>query len=196
MQSVAWSAFIPSRRDNKVNEIAFAKVREDKTREASLGFDGTWVAHPDLVPVAKAVFDETIGTSPNQKDVLHAELSVTAADLLTADIEGGKITKTGVAANVDVALQYIESWLSGVGAAAIHNLMEDAATAEISRAQIWQYIRSGAKTEEGEIITAELYKELRDAAMQQLTKEESKRFAESAEILDQLILTEQFIEFL
>lgn len=195
------AAFIPSRKDEKVNEIAFAKVREDKTREASLGFDGTWVAHPDLVPVAKVVFDNTLGSSPNQTDVLHPELVVSASDLLNTTIDGGKITKAGVAANIDVALQYIESWLSGTGAAAIHNLMEDAATAEISRAQIWQYIKSGAKTDDGETITVELYKELRHAALEELTnnndgKAAGKRFAEAAEILDQIILTEKFVEFL
>ncbi len=195
------AAFIPSRKDSKINEIAFAKVREDKNREASLGFDGTWVAHPDLVPVAKAVFDETLGTNPNQVHILHNDLKVAASDLLDTTISGGKITKAGVAANVDVALQYIESWLSGVGAAAIHNLMEDAATAEISRAQIWQYIRSSAKTDEGEIITAELYKELRDEALKNLrenplTKADSRRFDDAAEILDQIILTEQFVDFL
>jgi malate synthase len=190
------AAFIPSRKDSKINEIAFAKVREDKNREASLGFDGTWVAHPDLVPVAKAVFDETLGTNPNQVHILHNDLKVAAAELLDTTIAGGKITKAGVAANIDVALQYIESWLSGVGAAAIHNLMEDAATAEISRAQIWQYIRSSAKTDEGETITAELYKELRDAAMQELTKVDGRRFVDAAEILDQIILTDQFIDFL
>lgn len=190
------AAFIPSRKDEKINEIAFAKVREDKSREASLGFDGTWVAHPDLVAVAKVVFDETLGTNPDQKEILHPDLTVTASDLLNTSIEGGKITRAGVAANIDVALQYIESWLSGVGAAAIHNLMEDAATAEISRAQIWQYIHRGAKTDEGETITVELYKELRDAAMQQLTKVDGKRFVDAAEILDQIILTEHFVEFL
>ncbi|MFA6210104.1 MAG: malate synthase A [Candidatus Obscuribacterales bacterium] len=195
------AAFIPSRKDEKVNEIAFAKVREDKTREASLGFDGTWVAHPDLVPVAKAVFDNTLGSSPNQTDVLHPELVVSASDLLNTTIDGGKITKAGVAANIDVALQYIESWLSGTGAAAIHNLMEDAATAEISRAQIWQYIKSGAKTDDGETITVALYKELRHAALEELAinnngKAAGKRFAEAAEILDQIILTDQFVEFL
>lgn len=195
------AAFIPSRKDSKINEIAFAKVREDKNREASLGFDGTWVAHPDLVPVAKAVFDETLGTNPNQVDILHSDLKVAASDLLDTTIAGGKITKAGVAANIDVALQYIESWLSGVGAAAIHNLMEDAATAEISRAQIWQYIRSAAKTDEGETITADLYKELRDEALQklsenQLTKVDGRRFADAAEILDQIILTDRFVDFL
>jgi len=188
------AAFIPSRKDYSVNEIAFAKVREDKEREAGFGFDGTWVAHPDLVPLAREIFDATLagdgsGARANQKHVLRQDVNVTTAQLLN-------VTISGITANVDVALQYIESWLRGVGAAAIHNLMEDAATAEIARAQLWQWIHSGVKTDLGEAITAELYEKLRNLMLAQYEKGEGNRFAEAAEILDQLVLNDQFIEFL
>ncbi len=189
------AAFIPSRKDSKVNEIAFAKVREDKEREAGFGFDGTWVAHPDLVAVAKEIFDAKLGSNANQKNVLREEVRVTATQLLNTKIDAG-VTIAGVSGNVDVALQYIESWLRGVGAAAIHNLMEDAATAEIARAQIWQWIHSGTKTASGEIVTTDLYKKLRDTMLAQYPNIEGNRFAEAAEILDQLVLSEEFIEFL
>lgn len=139
------AAFIPNRRDSEVNAVALGKVREDKVREASDGFDGTWVAHPDLVPVAMAVFDGALGVRLNQVDRQRPDVEVTAADLLNMRVKGGKITETGLRLNANVAIQYIESWLRGVGAAAIHNLMEDAATAEISRSQVWQWIRHGAR---------------------------------------------------
>ncbi|HWI65623.1 MAG TPA: malate synthase A, partial [Symbiobacteriaceae bacterium] len=138
------AAFIPSRRDPEVNAVALAKVREDKVREANDGFDGTWVAHPDLVPVARAVFDEVLGGKLNQLDRQRPDVAGAAADLVNVQIFGGKITEAGLRMNVNVGIQYLESWLRGVGAAAIHNLMEDAATAEISRSQLWQWIRHGA----------------------------------------------------
>jgi malate synthase len=137
------AAFIPSRRDPSVNEVALAKVREDKVRESTDGFDGTWVAHPDLVPVAMEVFDEVLGERPNQVDRLREDVQVAPSDLLDVRVPGGEITDDGVRANVEVGTEYLESWLRGVGAAAINNLMEDAATAEISRSQIWQWIRHG-----------------------------------------------------
>jgi malate synthase len=137
------AAFIPSRRDPSVNEVALAKVREDKVRESTDGFDGTWVAHPDLVPVAMEVFDEVLGERPNQVDRLREDVHVEADGLLDVRVPGGEITEEGVRGNVDVGTEYLESWLRGVGAAAINNLMEDAATAEISRSQIWQWIRHG-----------------------------------------------------
>src|SRR5439155_18259148 len=123
------AAFIPSRRDPEVNEIALTKVRDDKERESGDGSDGTWVAHPDLVPVAAEVFDAVLGTRPNQKETVP-DVSVTARDLLDTSVDGGRVTKAGVLTNVSVALQYLASWLAGNGAAAINNLMEDAATAE------------------------------------------------------------------
>jgi malate synthase len=134
------AAFIPSRRDAQVNDVALRKVREDKLREAADGFDGTWVAHPDLVPVALDVFDETLGERPNQVDRQRDDVSVTAGDLLDVAATPGEVTEDGIRLNVSVGIQYIASWLNGVGAAAINNLMEDAATAEISRSQIWQWI--------------------------------------------------------
>ncbi|HYF92631.1 MAG TPA: malate synthase A [Symbiobacteriaceae bacterium] len=138
------AAFIPNRRDENVNAIALSKVHADKVRETGDGFDGTWVAHPDLVPVATAVFDEVLGGRPNQLERQRTDVAVAAADLLNFHVFGGQITESGLRQNVGVSLQYLESWLRGVGAAAINNLMEDAATAEISRSQIWQWIRHGA----------------------------------------------------
>jgi malate synthase len=137
------AAFIPSRRDPEVNRVALEKVREDKQRESGDGFDGTWVAHPDLVPVAAAEFDRT-----NQLDVLRADVSVTENQLVDFTVPGGKITDEGLRANVSVGVRYLDAWLRGVGAAAIDNLMEDAATAEISRAQVWAWVHMGRFDEE------------------------------------------------
>jgi malate synthase len=151
------AAFIPSRKDAEVNEVALAKVREDKVREAGAGFDGTWVAHPDLVPVAQAVFDRVLGTDANQIHRKRTDVAVNADHLLNTRIFNGRITEKGVRENISVALQYLESWLRGTGAVAIFNLMEDAATAEISRSQIWQWIRHGARIDtEGPQITPPL----------------------------------------
>jgi malate synthase len=137
------AAFIPSRRDPAVNEIALTKVREDKEREAGDGFDGTWVAHPDLVPVAQDVFDGVLAERPNQVERLRDDVQVEPRDLLAVDATPGEVTAEGVAVNVSVGVRYLDSWLHGVGAAAIDNLMEDVATAEISRSQLWQWVRHG-----------------------------------------------------
>ena len=137
------AAFIPSRRDPEVNAIALAKVGEDKRREAGDGFDGTWVAHPDLVPVARAEFDAVLGDRPNQLDRMRDDGDVSEAELLDFTIPGGEITEQGLRLNVSVGVRYLDAWLQGVGAAAIDNLMEDAATAEISRAQIWSWVQAG-----------------------------------------------------
>jgi malate synthase len=137
------AAFIPSRKDAEVNEIALAKVREDKEREAGNGFDGTWVAHPDLVPVATEVFDSVLGERANQVDRLRDDVEVSAAELLSIPDTPGEVTDEGVATNVRVGIGYLDAWLRGVGAAAIDNLMEDVATAEISRSQLWQWVRHG-----------------------------------------------------
>jgi malate synthase len=134
------AAFVPSRRDPDVNERALAKVREDKEREAGQGYDGTWVAHPDLVPVAKEAFDRALEDRPNQLDVARDDLRVAAADLLDVAATPGEITEEGLRANISVGLQYLAAWLRGSGAVAIFNLMEDAATAEIARSQIWQWL--------------------------------------------------------
>jgi malate synthase len=190
------SAFIPTRRDAEVNERAFAAVREDKDRESKAGFDGTWVAHPGLVPVAMEIFDGVLGDRPNQKERQRDDVQVTAAQLLDTAIDGGQITEAGLRMNVSVAMQYIDNWLRGNGAAAINNLMEDAATAEISRAQIWQWIRHGVSTAEGHKIDTAWYQQVRDEELTKLGGPETGRYADAAGILDDLIDNDDFIEFL
>ncbi|OEJ93700.1 malate synthase A [Streptomyces thermolilacinus] len=150
------AAFIPSRKDPEVNKVAFEKVKADKDREAGDGFDGSWVAHPDLVPIAMASFDAVLGDRPNQKDRLREEVDVKAADLIAIDSLEAKPTYDGLVNAVQVGIRYIEAWLRGLGAVAIFNLMEDAATAEISRSQIWQWINAGVVFENGEKATPEL----------------------------------------
>ncbi|MQS36036.1 malate synthase A [Streptomyces katsurahamanus] len=150
------AAFIPSRRDPEVNRVAFEKVRADKDREAADGFDGSWVAHPDLVPVAMASFDAVLGERPHQKDRLREDVEVAAGDLIAVDSLDAAPTYGGLRNAVQVGVRYIEAWLRGVGAVAIFDLMEDAATAEISRSQIWQWINAGVVFENGERATAEL----------------------------------------
>jgi malate synthase len=190
------AAFIPNRRDPVVTENALAKVREDKLREATDGCDGTWVAHPDLVPVALEIFDEVLGERPNQKERLREDVHVLDRDLLNPHVPGGQITEAGVRQNISVALQYLNAWLNGNGAAAIHNLMEDVATAEISRSQLWQWIRHGAKMNDGYVITAELYEGLRNEELTNLGGHDAERYGDAAEILDKLVLAEEFIDFL
>ena len=190
------AAFIPSRRDPEVNETAFAKVREDKEREAGDGFDGTWVAHPGLVPVAMEIFDRVLGDRPHQKERQGDDVQVEAAQLTDFTIPGGEITEAGLRGNVSVALQYINAWLLGTGAAAINNLMEDAATAEISRAQLWQWIRDGAATADGEPITRERYKKVREEELAKLGGPETDRYRDAAAILDGLVLADEFAPFL
>ncbi|MFD3994676.1 malate synthase A [Streptomyces sp. NPDC058583] len=150
------AAFIPSRKDAEVNKVAFEKVKADKDREAGDGFDGSWVAHPDLVPIAMASFDAVLGEKPNQKDRLREDVSVAAGDLIAIDSLDAKPTYAGLVSAVQVGTRYIEAWLRGLGAVAIFNLMEDAATAEISRSQIWQWINAGVVFENGETATPEL----------------------------------------
>ncbi|MFC8588300.1 malate synthase A [Streptomyces sp. NPDC057217] len=150
------AAFIPSRKDAEVNKVAFEKVKADKDREAGDGFDGSWVAHPDLVPIALASFDAVLGEKPNQKDRLREDVSVAAGDLIAIDSLDAKPTYDGLRNAVQVGVRYIEAWLRGLGAVAIFNLMEDAATAEISRSQIWQWINAGVVFENGEKATPEL----------------------------------------
>ena len=140
------AAFIPSRKDAEANEIALSKVREDKERESGDGFDGSWVAHPDLVPIATEVFDAVLGERANQVDRLREEVQVTAGELVDFTVPGGDVTDAGLHVNVSVGVRYLDSWLNGVGAAAIDNLMEDAATAEISRAQVWTWVKAGRFT--------------------------------------------------
>ncbi|HEY8346583.1 MAG TPA: malate synthase A [Symbiobacteriaceae bacterium] len=197
------AAFIPSRKDPKVNEIAFAKVREDKIREATQGFDGTWVAHPDLVPVATAVFDEVLGSKPNQVDRQRDDVNVTAADLLNFKIPRGKITEAGLRNNISVAIQYLESWLRGTGAVGIYNLMEDAATAEISRSQVWQWVRHGARIDGTDTqITRDLVRKLVQEELEEIRRMVGEatfaagRYREASALFEQVALGEEFIEFL
>ena len=194
------AAFIPNRRDPAATEAAVAKVRDDKLREAGDGFDGTWVAHPDLVPVAMEVFADTLGDRPNQKDRRREEVRVTADQIADLRVPGGTVTDAGVRLNVNVALQYLEAWLRGSGAVAIHNLMEDAATAEISRAQLWQWVRRGIATAEGTRVDAALYRRVRAEELDALTDARAggppNRLGDAAALLDRLVLGDGFEEFL
>ncbi len=192
------AAFIPSRKDPEVNAVALAKVREDKAREAEAGFDGAWVAHPDLVPVVTEVFDQALGSKPNQKDRLRNDVRVGKEQLLDVRIPGGRVTEAGVRGNVDVALQYLEAWLRGSGAVAIHNLMEDTATAEIARSQLWQWIRHGATTETGARVTLD---RVRGIIREELARLEGQvagpsRLNDAAELLGGLVAADEFPEFL
>ncbi len=191
------AAFIPSRRDAKINAAALAKVSDDKEREAGDGFDGTWVAHPDLVPTALEVFDRVLGERLNQRERQREDVSIAAADLLDIRVPGGEVTEAGVRTNVAVALLYLNSWLRGNGAAALFNLMEDAATAEISRSQLWTWIRRGVALDDGRVVTRELYEAIRAEELARWSAEiPDSRLAEAAQLLDRLVLAEEFVEFL
>ncbi|WP_026819400.1 malate synthase A [Arthrobacter castelli] len=190
------AAFIPNRRDADANSQALQKVRQDKTREASDGFDGSWVAHPDLVPVAMEVFDGTLGERPNQIDRLREDVPVSARDLLNIAGTEGAITETGIRGNIEVGIRYIESWLRGNGAAAINNLMEDAATAEISRSQIWQWISAEAITDDGEIITTDWVEQLVEEEFASLERFDGDRFDHARGIFEEVALGEEFPTFL
>jgi malate synthase len=199
------AAFIPSRRDPVVNEAAMRKVRDDKERESRDGFDGTWVAHPDLVPLATEVFDGVLGPAPDQRarradEAPHGvEVPGDPAALLDLTVDGGAVTEAGVRLNVSVALQYLDSWLRGDGAAAINNLMEDAATAEISRSQLWQWRAAGTPLDDGSTLTADRYRAIRAselAALSESAADTGARLSEAAELLDRLVLDDDFVEFL
>ena len=192
------AAFVPSRRDSAVNLAALTKVREDKERESGDGFDGTWVAHPDLVPVADEVFSARFGTKPNQKDLLREEgFAVTATDLLPAPIEGGRITAEGVNGNISVALQYISHWLQGQGAVAINNLMEDAATAEIARAELWQWVKREVLIASGAKLNRQVFlRRLESERARFAGSAERGRLQEACDLLESLVLAEEFPEFL
>jgi malate synthase len=196
------AAFIPSRRDAAVNEAALARVREDKQRESGDGFDGTWVAHPDLVSAARAEFDRVLGDRPNQLDRQRPDVSVTAAALLDVRVPGGTITDAGVRGNVNVGLRYLESWLRGVGAAGINNLMEDVATAEISRSQIWQWVRHEAAVEGGARLNKGAVRAIIEDELAQIRGAmddksfSHSRFKDAREIFDKVALSADFIEFL
>jgi malate synthase len=179
-----------------VTERAMARVRDDKERESGDGFDGTWVAHPDLVPLATEIFDGVLGDAPHQKGRVRAEVATGSDDLLDFRVEGGRVTEAGVRANVRVALAYLDSWLRGVGAAAIDNLMEDAATAEISRSQLWLWITQSVALENGSPFDAERYAAIRDEEVARLGGAGSGRLAEAAGLLDRLVLDDDFADFL
>ncbi len=190
------AAFVPSRKDAEVNAAALARVRDDKLRESGDGFDGTWVAHPDLVPVAHEVFETALGGRANQKERLREEVRVTPEQLLDTRVPGGTVTEGGLRNNVNVALQYLSSWLSGTGAAAIFNLMEDVATAEISRSQLWQWVHNGAKLSDGRPVTPALYETIRGEELARLGGAATGRLQEAAQILDGLVGADRFVEFL
>jgi malate synthase len=192
------AAFIPSRKDPAVNEKALQAVRADKERESNDGFDGTWVAHPDLVPTAMAAFDAKLADKPHQKDRLREDVDdkVKAADIIAFTVPGGKITEAGLRNNISVGIQYIESWLRGNGAAAINNLMEDAATAEISRSQVWMWVHKGAVLDDGRTVNAALYEQLRDEEMAKLGGTEQSQFKAAVTLMDQLVKQPRYEEFL
>ncbi|MCI0751541.1 MAG: malate synthase A [Flammeovirgaceae bacterium] len=196
------SAFIPSK-DEQVNREAFEKVKADKIREALHGYDGTWVAHPKLVNVAKAEFDKVLGENPHQKEVLRKAVNVTARELLNIRSAGNTITEKGIRTNINVAILYIESWLHGMGAAALHNLMEDAATAEISRAQLWQWLHQGnVVLSDGRMLNLQLYQQLEEEEftflVQQFNRENQsiECLITARELLKRLVMNNEFEEFL
>jgi malate synthase len=196
------AAFIPSRRDPEVNRVALEKVRDDKVREAGDGFDGTWVAHPDLVPTATEVFDGVLGSRPNQLERQRDEVVVAPGQLIDVGIPGATVTEAGVRANVSVGIQYLESWLRGVGAAAINNLMEDVATAEISRSQIWQWVHQGVQLAEGPRVTRDLVDEIVDEELSKLKEAYGAelyakgRFEDARRLFTEVALSDRFVEFL
>ena len=190
------AAFVPSRRNSAMNADAFLKTREDKLREANDGFDGSWVAHPDLVPVCREVFDATLGERPNQLDRTREDVTPDDRALINVAATEGTITEQGIRNNIEVGIRYIESWLRGNGAVTIHNLMEDAATAEISRSQIWQWIYARALTDRGEIITHELVEELLDEEFVRLERFDGDRFEDAHDIFEEVTLAQDFPSFL
>jgi malate synthase len=199
------SAFLPSRTDEEVNKASMEKVREDKKREAEAGFDGTWVAHPDFVAPALEQFDAVLGDKPNQIDKQRPDVSVTAEQLLAVAETPGEITEKGLRANVNIGIQYISAWLRGNGAAGIYGLMEDAATAEISRSQVWQWLRNDAKlADSGEPITRELVQRLEDEELEKVRGEigddewfdREGRPELAKRLFEQVALADEFVEFL
>jgi len=193
------SAFIPIKNDEVANNAAIEKVRVDKLREVTNGHDGTWVAHPGLVKVAMDIFNEHMPTTNNYHITREGEV-YTQKDLLTAP--EGTITETGLRLNINVGILYIESWLRGVGAAALHNLMEDAATAEISRTQVWQWIKNGSKLDDGRTITYDLFKEILPSELESVksyvgeTAFNSATMKRAIEMFDELVNQGNYVEFL
>ena len=195
------AAFIPSRRDPEVNAVALQKVRDDKTREAGDGFDGSWVAHPDLVPICKEVFDGVLGTRPNQLGKQRPEVAVTAEDLLSVSKTPGGITEAGLRNNISVALQYLANWLGGNGAVAIFNLMEDAATAEISRSQIWQWIHNDVILDDGPLVTKDVVERMIDEELVKIRELagdsfDAARYGQAVALFTEVALADSFADFL
>ncbi|OHV61280.1 malate synthase A [Pseudofrankia sp. BMG5.36] len=196
------AAFIPSRRDPEAGAAALAKVRADKERESGDGFDGSWVAHPDLVPVCTEVFDGVLGDAPNQLARQRDDVHVTAAQLLDVAATPGEITEAGVRINISVGLRYLEAWLRGTGAVGIDNLMEDAATAEISRSQLHQWVAAGAKLADGRVVTAELVRAVLAEEVERLRAAAGDeafaagRWKDAVELFGQTALGEPYAEFL
>ncbi|GAA0913381.1 malate synthase A [Streptomyces thermoalcalitolerans] len=196
------AAFIPSRRNPEVNKVALEKVRADKDREAHDGFDGSWVAHPDLVPVCRESFDKVLGDRPHQKDRLREDVHVKAADLIAVDSLDARPTYAGLVNAVQVGLRYIEAWLRGLGAVAIFNLMEDAATAEISRSQIWQWIDAGVEFDNGEKATPELVRRIAAEELESIRRESGDeafaagRWQQAHDLLLKVSLDEDYVDFL
>ncbi len=195
------AAFIPSRRDPEVNEVALAKVRDDKNRESRDGFDGSWVAHPDLVPVCREVFDEVLGSKPNQLGRLRDEVSVNAADLLAVSKTPGTITEAGLRNDISVGLQYLAAWLGGNGAVAIYNMMEDAATAEIARSQVWQWLHNDVVLEDGPKVTRDQIEAIIDEELVTIREQlgeafDAERFGQATALFTEVALADNYAEFL
>jgi malate synthase len=198
------AAFIPNRRDPELNRVALAKVRDDKVREATDGFDGTWVAHPGLVDEAMRAFDAVLEGRRHQLARTPSEVraqGIAARDLLDVRVPGGTITAEGLRTNVRVGIEYVESWLRGNGAAALYNLMEDAATAEIARSQVWQWVRRRARLSDGQTVTPELVRTIADDELARLRGRMGRaydqgRYAEARALFEQVALAEEFVEFL
>ena len=195
------AAFIPSRRDPEVNERALAKVRDDKTRESGDGFDGSWVAHPDLVPICREIFDGVLGDAPNQLGKQRDDVHVTAAELLAVSQTPGDITEAGLRNNISVGLQYLANWLSGNGAVAIFNLMEDAATAEISRSQIWQWLHNDIKLTDGPQVTRELVEQIIGEELTGIRDQlgsgfDESRYEQATSLFTEVALADNYVDFL
>ena len=198
------AAVIPSRTDEEANRKAFEAVRDDKQREAESGFDGTWVAHPDSVPVATEAFDDVLGSRPNQVDKQRDDVEASADALLDVPSTPGERTEQGLRSNVNVGIQYISSWLRGNGAAGIYGLMEDAATAEIARGQVWQWIRHGATLDDGREVTPELVRDLATSELEKIRSEigDDEWFEKegrpdlSRSLFERVALSDEFVEFL
>jgi malate synthase len=195
------AAFIPSRRDPEVNAKALAKVRDDKARESADGFDGSWVAHPDLVPICQEVFDGVLGDRPSQLGKLRDDVDVSAADLLAIAKTPGGITEAGLRNNISVGLQYLANWLTGTGAVAIFNLMEDAATAEISRSQVWQWLHNDVTLAEGPQVTADLVERIIGEELGLIREQygaafDPAQFDQAVALFKEVALADDYVDFL